>query len=261
MKIFSRKWILATLLVVVGVGILARLGIWQLDRLEGRRAFNARVSAEVSQQTLSLDANALSAPGFSAGLPDMDYRKVQVTGEYDPSQQVALRNQAWNNQLGVRLLTPLHIQGSDQTVLVDRGCIPEADFKEGKTAQYDEPGLVTVTGVIRRSDTKPELGRRTDPTPIPGGPRLTEYYMANVGRIQAEMPYALLPIFIQETPDPAWQGPPYRQEVKLDLSEGPHMSYALQWFAFATILGIGYPFYVRREEKRTSKVTHEISSN
>jgi len=85
--------------------------------------------------------------------------------------------------------------------------------------------------------------------------------MANVGRIQAEMPYALLPIFIQETHDPAWQGPPYRQEVKLDLSEGPHMSYALQWFAFATILGIGYPFYVRREEKRTSKVTHEISSN
>ena len=42
-KMFSRKWILATLLVLAAMGVMIRLGIWQLDRLEKRRAFNARV--------------------------------------------------------------------------------------------------------------------------------------------------------------------------------------------------------------------------
>ncbi len=43
---------------------------------------------------------------------------------------------------------------------------------------------------------------------------------------------------------------PYR-EVKLpDITEGPHMGYALQWFAFAAILGGGYPFFVRHQLKQ-----------
>jgi surfeit locus 1 family protein len=31
-----------------------------------------------------------------------------------------------------------------------------------------------------------------------------------------------------------------------DLSDGPHLSYAIQWFSFATIALVGYPIYVRR---------------
>ena len=33
--------------------------------------------------------------------------------------------------------------------------------------------------------------------------------------------------------------------VEIDLSDGPHLSYAIQWFAFATILLVGYAAYVR----------------
>ncbi|HEY6075028.1 MAG TPA: SURF1 family cytochrome oxidase biogenesis protein, partial [Anaerolineales bacterium] len=41
LKMFSRKWILTTLLVFAGAALCARLGIWQLDRLAQRRVFNA----------------------------------------------------------------------------------------------------------------------------------------------------------------------------------------------------------------------------
>ena len=47
---------------------------------------------------------------------------------------------------------------------------------------------------------------------------------------------ALLPVYIQEAPEPAWQGPPYRSQPTLDLTEGPHMGYAIQWFTFAGLL-------------------------
>ncbi|MDO8753616.1 MAG: SURF1 family cytochrome oxidase biogenesis protein [Anaerolineales bacterium] len=44
-KMFSRAWLLATLLVFAGTALCIRLGIWQLDRLEQRRAFNAQVKS------------------------------------------------------------------------------------------------------------------------------------------------------------------------------------------------------------------------
>ena len=54
-KIFSRTWWLATLLVFAGTLVLARLGIWQLDRLEQRRAFNAQFESARSQPLLDLN--------------------------------------------------------------------------------------------------------------------------------------------------------------------------------------------------------------
>ena len=100
---FSRRWILASVLVLAGMGVLIRLGIWQLDRLEKRRAFNERVLAQTSQTTLDLNKEP------DAAVEGMEYRQVTVTGEYDHSQQIAIRNQYWENQWGVHLVTPLMI--------------------------------------------------------------------------------------------------------------------------------------------------------
>lgn len=244
-------WILTTLLVIAAMAVMVRLGFWQLDRLEQRRAFNSRVQNQLDQTRLDLNAEALRSGDLAKSLPDMEYRSVTVTGEYDPSQQVALRNQVWNGELGVHLLTPLRIQGSDQIVIVDRGWIPYDDFTAGSLVKYDEPGTVTVSGVVRRSQSRPEIGNRVDPTLAPGQKRLDAFYMANVDRISQQVSYPLLPVYIQEAPNPAWAGPPYRSQPTLDLSEGPHMGYAIQWFAFAAILGIGYPMFVKRQMEKS----------
>lgn len=221
-----------------------RLGIWQLDRLAQRRAFNARVQAQIDQPPLDLNAN-----WQNADLYNMEYRKVTVTGEYDFSQQVALRNQAHEGTWGVNLLTPLLISGSDKAILVNRGWIPGDDYTSGNWGKYDEPGTVTVMGVVRRSQSKPDFGRRSDPTPAPGQ-SLATWNFSNVAAIDSQVPYELLPAYVQESPDAAWTGLPYRSEPKLELTEGPHMGYAIQWFAFAAILLAGYPFFIRRSEER-----------
>ena len=240
-RLFTLRWILTTVLVIAGVGVLARLGLWQLDRLEKRQAFNARVSAQQAAPRLSLEAAALEDTSLAKELIGMEYRLVSVQGEYDHANQVALRNQSWGNEWGVHLLTPLHIAGSDQSILVDRGWIPAEDFKSGDWSAYDEDGLVTVQGVLRASQSEPDFGQRSDPQGT-----LQAWNFANVERIQEQLPYPLLPVYIQQAPDPAWTGLPYRSQPDLDLTEGPHMSYALQWFSFAGLLGIGYPFFIRK---------------
>jgi surfeit locus 1 family protein len=251
--LFSRRWFLTTLLAIAAIGVMIRLGLWQLDRLTQRRAFNARIITQQKAEPLTLDSAALNADLFN-----MEYRTVAVTGKYDPAQQVVLRNQVWTNQPGVHLLTPLIISGTNTAVLVNRGWIPSEDAAPDKRGKYEEPGVVSVRGVLRRPQTQPDFGGVPDPPLAPGQTRLDVWNIVNLERIRWQVPTPLLPAYIQQSPEITQTAPPYRTEPQLDLSEGSHLSYALQWFTFAAILAIGYPIYVRRQ---TSHVKNDKSKN
>jgi surfeit locus 1 family protein len=245
--LFSRKLYPLTLLAIAAMAVMARLGVWQLDRLSQRRASNAVLSAQLNAPQLDLNYALATLSGNT--LAGMQYRSVVVHGVYDFSHQVGLRNQVWGDQFGYDLLTPLRISGSGQVVLVDRGWVPQTDFDADRLGQYDETGEVTVQGVIFDSQTHPSLGRMQDP-PYDSAHRTTAFFIANTGRIAQEMPYPWLPVFIQQTPDPAWAGPPYRKPFNLVLSDGPHLSYAIQWFCFAIILGVGYSVLVWKNKNK-----------
>lgn len=250
---FSRRWLLATLLVILGMAVLARLGKWQLDRLAQRRAFNASVRAQINAPALDLSGSALLDD-----LVSMEYRKVSVTGEYDFSQQVALRNQVEGSMWGVHLITPLRIQGTSKMVLVDRGWIPAQDFESGDWSKFNEPGQVTVRGVIRDSQSKADMGLRIDPTLAPGQTGLKAWNFVNISRISQQVSMPILPVYIQEAPDPSWTGQPIRTQPQLDLSDGPHLSYAIQWFSFALLLGGGYPFFILHQERKEKEREEEV---
>lgn len=232
---FSPKWLLTTLLVFIGTAVCIRLGIWQLDRLEGRRAFNTQVESMRAAEQLDLNVNT------PADITSMEWRAVTVTGEYDFENQVALRNQYYGNQYGYHLITPLRYNGT--VVLVNRGWIPaDADWRE-----FDEPGPVTVTGQIRLGQGKPAFGGVADALPADGGP-LKVWNNLDVAMMSAQFPYPILEVFIQPDVDEDDTVPPIPYQPEIELTEGSHFGYALQWFTFATILFVGYPFYLRKQD-------------
>jgi len=250
--LFSRHWFLTTLLALAAVSVLIRLGIWQLDRLSQRRAFNASVIAQQTAAPLALDSSTLSEDWGH-----MEYRAVTATGTYDHAQQVILRNQVWQTRPGMHLLTPLVISGTNQAVLVDRGWIPSEDSAPDRRSKYDEPGILTVRGVIRRPQTKPDLGGVPDPPLAPGQTRLDAWNIVNLERISQQVSIPLLAVYVQQSPESTQATPPYRAEPQLDLTEGPHFGYALQWFTFAAILAVGYPVYVRRQSSNAKRQTSD----
>jgi surfeit locus 1 family protein len=244
-KMFSRKWLATTLLVFFGTAVCARLGIWQLDRLDQRRAFNTQVTSMRALPPLDLNAEP------STSLEAMEWRAVTVTGEYDFANQIALRNQYHRNQYGYHLLTPLLFNGT--AVLVDRGWIPaDGNSAPADWRKYDEPGAVAVTGQMRLGQSKPVFGGVADALPADGSP-LWVWNNADLEKIALQMPYPILKVYIQPNVDPANvdpadETPPIPYQPEIELTEGPHFGYALQWFAFATILFGGYPFYLRKQE-------------
>jgi len=243
LKMFSRKWWFATLLVIAGTLVLIRLGVWQLDRLEQRRAFNIQVESARSQTLLDLNHEQPEDVGT------MEWRPVQFIGEYDFENQIAIRNQYYGEQYGYHLLTPLLSQGT--AVLVDRGWIPaDGNSTPADWRKYDEAGEVKVTGQIRLGLGKPAIGGVADALPVYGS-RLEIWNNADVKKISEQLPYPILPIYIQVNADESDVEPPIPFQPEIELTEGPHFGYALQWFTFATILFMGYPFFIRKQEADT----------
>jgi cytochrome oxidase assembly protein ShyY1 len=113
-KMVSRKWILVTVLVILGAALCVRLGIWQLDRLAQRRASNAHYVEMVSAPAVNLPTDA------GLDLSTMEYRAINASGNYDFSRQIVLFNQYFRGQIGYHILTPL-VFSNGTAVLVDRG--------------------------------------------------------------------------------------------------------------------------------------------
>ena len=71
----GRRWWWVTLIVIAGVFVLVRLGIWQLDRLDQRRTFNSMVYERWIQEPYDVTS------GLPADFQELEYRRVQVSGE------------------------------------------------------------------------------------------------------------------------------------------------------------------------------------
>ena len=243
LKMFQRKWLIPTLLVFAGTALCIRLGIWQLDRLEQRRAFNAHFEWARALPVLDLNQEQ------PENLMEMEWRPVEVNGEYDFANQVAVRNQYYGNEYGYHLLTPLLFDG--KVALVDRGWIPaEGNSAPADWRKYDEAGTVNISGQVRLGQVKPTIGGVADPLPEDGA-KLEVWNNADVARIASQMPYPVLPVYIQPEAGANDTEPPIPFQPEIELTEGPHFGYALQWFTFATILFVGYPFFLRKQETGT----------
>ena len=242
--LFSRRWWGTTLLVLAALAVMVRLGFWQLDRLEQRQTRNAEITRQLALPPLPLTDDAL----LPEDLTTLKTRQAVAQGEFDFSHQVALKLQNWQGSPGIHLVTPLLIEGSSKAVLVDRGWIPQAEALPDHWQQFDDPGPVTVTGLIQLTQALPQNRAASKPlTEVANQPQI-EWYRVDIAVIQPQMPYQLLPIYIRQSPQSANHTTlPYRSEPEFDLSDGPHLGYAIQWYIFALILGIGYIRYVGKE--------------
>ncbi|MBK9008851.1 MAG: SURF1 family protein [Anaerolineae bacterium] len=240
-RMFSRAWRLTTLLVFAGTLVLIRLGIWQLDRLETRRADNAHYLEMRSNDRIDLNVEIPEALG------EMKDRAATVTGNYDFENQVAMRNQERLGQYGYHLFTPLRFDG--MAVLVDRGWIPaDGNDTPDDWRKYDETGPVVVEGWIQPGHGKPAFGGIPDALPQDGSP-LEFWINPDVANIARQLPYPILPVYLQLAAVANDTTPPIAPaQAEKDLTEGSHFGYAMQWFTFAALLFFGYPYFIKKQD-------------
>jgi surfeit locus 1 family protein len=220
----SRSWKGFVVLALLVAAVCARLGLWQLDRLADRRAANAEALAARAAPEVVLAPGALG--------PELAGRRVRVTGEFDRAAEVVIRGQAWDGGPGIRLVTPLRIEGSDTLVLVDRGFVKSPDALRADVSGLDEPGRRTVRGLAYPLALREDGGQ-----PLERDGSVT-WRGLDRDALRARIPLPVAAVWVLETPDstlPSWP----RRMAAPALDDGPHLSYALQWFAFALIGVVG----------------------
>ncbi len=254
---FSRRWWWKTLLVLLAMGVMVRLGLWQLDRLEQRRAANAALLARLEAEVISVDGGPL--PGAPEELAD---RRAVVTGTYDYDRQILIKNRFHQEQPGYWVVTPLRIQDSERAILVVRGWIPlsladPARWPEFQEGTGDEPQ--TLEGYLQPGQRPPRGAQPEAPDTFQ-----REWFRLDISAIQRQMPYDLLPVYFQAAAEPgrSFQALPVRLPAPAtELSEGNHLSYALQWFSFALIAAIVYGALVYQQEARAAEHLRGESRN
>ena len=228
----SFRGALAAAFVLAMCAVCVRLGFWQLDRLEQRRARNAAQEAALAQPPVELDAASAAAirrdPARFVG------RRVRVRGTYAPGGEVVLRGRVHEGRPGVHLATPLAVEGGGALVLVNRGWVPSPDAATVDAARYAEPGVHAVDGILQEIPATDDGGEPSGPDGARTFRRLDRAALRN------SIGPALLPLYVQQLPssDESRRGPPVRVALPPP-GEGPHLGYAVQWFSFAAIGVIG----------------------
>ena len=226
---------------LLGAALFVRLGFWQLDRRAERAAANAARAERLAEPTL--DWTGSPPPDDSTGVV---WRRARVTGRWDAANEIVLRSRSdLEGRPGVELLTPLLVE-PDLALLVLRGWLPAADGLRADLALGWPSGVpripVTVEGVV----IPPSEGRGGQPVDVEaaGGTHLAIAGI-DIPLVADRLPYRVLayPLRADDDDRPGLPRPP--REIALDA--GSHLSYAIQWFAFAAIALVGTAILLRKE--------------
>lgn len=231
-RLFTPRRMLVHLGVVALVVTMVNLGFWQLRRLDEKRAFNAAVTARTAEPVDDVDR----VLGPDANPSEVEWRRVRATGTYDAAEAVILVNKSQDGSAGVDSLVPLRTDGG-RVLLVNRGFIPLA------LSVPDPPtGELTVVGYLRATQTRSALG------PVDSSDTGTrEFQRVDIERISRQVEGDMAPMWLQMIEESPSSGSQWPARVSMpELDEGPHLSYAFQWFFFSATAILGWVVAMRR---------------
>ena len=222
-----RLWLFVTFALLAG-GVFIRLGFWQISRLHERRAQNALIISR-------LDSGVVDVNDIPRDTALARFRLVRVAGipDYDHELIYAARN--YQGSPGVNFLTPVRFPGRDTAVVVDRGWVYSPDGSTIDAKRWRDRDSV-FTGYV---EEYPSTGGIS----YVGKPNIIARLSVDV--VRKALPYPVAPVYVVALSDSVKAMDRIVRLSVPPLDEGPHKSYAIQWFFFAAVAltGAGYVIF------------------
>jgi len=218
-----------TLGMLIFTALFLRLGVWQWHRAGEKRALIAAMASGMHAPPLDLNA-AVQRHRLADVAP---YRHVRLAGRYDAGHQVLLQSIVHHGQSGYDVLTPLHLAGTSEWVIVNRGWIGGGPKPPAAAALAVGAGPRRITGYWA---PLPQPGLRLgDGRQARGWPRPLLY--PTMADLQRQLHRPLLDNSVRLE---ARQPGGYQRDWRVRPAIGPsrHISYMLQWFALAATVVI-----------------------
>jgi surfeit locus 1 family protein len=234
------RWIVFTVVVTTAIVVMINLGFWQLRRLDERREFNDAVAARIDEPVVPVDE--LIPTRAEVGDDELDaveWRPVVASGRYLPDEELLIVNRSQGGRAGDNVVTPLLLDDG-RVLLVVRGFVPI----DGEPVPAPT-GDVTVEGRLRRSEV-----RRTAAARDASEGALTVAQRVDIPRLATQLPGDVVPMYVELTgSDPPESGELLEPIAEPSLDQGPHLSYAVQWFLFSAMVAVGWILAVRKSRR------------
>ena len=216
---------------------------WQYHRGADRHDRNFEITSHTALPIVDLESEISS-------LDTNEWRRVTVSGTFSNERQILLRNHYFEGKYGFEVLTAF-TSSNGRLFWVDRGWVRAgASAVEEPEIQPAPMGEVTITGRIRFDRSLPQGNFFALPTDGSGLISEANAQASNtkVG-IDSNFYLDLLEGSLPElTPEVPAELP--------ELTDGPHLAYAVQWIIFAGLIAYGR-FLIRREVLTREEISIE----
>ncbi len=235
----QRFWLMTVTALLVFAASVA-LGRWQLSRAAQKEAMQAGIEAQGALPPLDMHTFL----GLEKAV-DALHRIVHLRGLWLTSQTIYLDNRQMHELSGFYVVTPLALEGSDQTILVQRGWVQRNFEERDKLVPFVTPtGLVEVTGRIAPPPGRLlDLGHASSPpsvasaASVSGSSPIRQNLDLLAFKAETGLPLRT-DVTLQET-GPASDGL-QRDWTAPTLGVERNYGYAFQWFGLAALVAILY---------------------
>lgn len=228
------KWIGFHLLCVVAILGMISLGFWQLRRLDEKQVFNAKVTANTDADVAPI-GELLDITSSMTAPDDVAYRRVEATGSYLPTPQFEMVNVAQDGLNGRNVINAFRLDDGS-LVLVNRGFVPA-----GSPMPAPPSGEVQLLGRVKPGQTAGTGQPRDD-----GSQQLTEIRRVDLDALGQQFDEPVAPLYLELLQSSPAEPDNVSPVAFPSLGEGPHLSYAIQWFIFSASVGVGWVFAIRK---------------
>ncbi|MEU9733614.1 SURF1 family protein [Streptomyces sp. NPDC048002] len=241
--LLSRQWVILTLVALLLIPTMIRLGIWQMHRYDERTARNQLVSDALSADPVPVER--LTSPGHTVTSAER-YRTVTAKGRFDTEDEVVVRRRTnGDDEIGYHVLTPF-VLNDGKVLLVNRGWIPADRTSQTAFPEIPAPpaGELTVTGRLMPDETTEASGIK-NLQGLPDRQIMLIDSAQEARRLDAEVLGGYL---VLTAPDPEGDTPQQLGEPG-DEDAALNYAYAIQWWLFAAGVPVGWVVLVRRERR------------
>jgi cytochrome oxidase assembly protein ShyY1 len=228
------------LLAVVLVAVMVLLGFWQLRRHDERLTFNESVRDRAGRAPVALE----TLLGSDTPATELAWTTVTVRGTWLDVAQVLVVNRSQDGRAGVNVVGAVAL-GDGRRVIVNRGFVPLT-----VTPPPSPTGDVLLLGRVRPPEER-RRGMLTDPATGP----LTEVQRLDIDRLAPQIGDNVVGVYVEVLDSDPADAPELSRIAEPELTLGPHLSYAVQWFVFSAFAVIAWFFIVRRALARARRDT------
>ena len=201
------------------------LGVWQIERGQSKAGILNEFNDNLKKTPSNLDVSSKK------------WDRVFVKGTWVNSKQILIDNIINRGIAGYKVITPLNIEGSDKTILVDRGWIKQNKYREVLPDISIEEKSETVSGILEL----PELGLVLSNDLVTSEwPKISQSKNFEILAEQFDM--SLFPMILLA--DPINQKSlEYIKITPTNMTPTKHYGYSAQWFLMFLVLCVMYIWY------------------